>query len=331
MKQTLSPSAAMAGAGAAVLARLYYGLTVESPGSPGGAWLSALLGMGLALPAVHWARPLGRQGGALIPLLLALTAVDAASVMEGTAFSESFLAFSHVAVPVLMLPLALAALRVTLLGGNAIGSAARVWMRALSVLMAVVVACQWPWYRPAWLMPLLGDGPAAVLRRGVQSAGWISMLAMGTMSLCEKPPRAGRVTVCLALSAGVAAVLIALRLMMAPQLAGAVLSRSARVDALLTNGRAPLNLQLPMIVIWFMAMLHLLCFEGFLTAALLNRCFPRLNWGLCCAVTVAGVYAMAAFGFRETTWLAAARFLTLLLAILAARMWRKGGARACEG
>lgn len=324
MKPTLSPPAAMAGAGAAVLARLFYGMCVEAPGSPGGAWLSALLGLLLALPAVRWARPLWCRPGPLAPALMALTAADAASVMEGTAFSESFLAFSHVAIPILMLPLALAALRVTFLGGNALGSAARVWMRVLSALLAVVVACQWPYYHPAWLMPLLGDGPAAVLRGGLKAAGWIAMLATASMALCEKPPRAGRAAACMALSAGVAAGLIALRLMMAPQLAGAALSRSARVDALLTNGRAPLNLQLPMIVIWFMALLHLLCFEGFLTAALLHRCFPELRYGLCCVATVAAVYLLAVAGVRETNWLSAARFPALLLALLAARLRRMG-------
>lgn len=294
MKTALSRSSAAAGAGAAVLAQLFYKMTVDTSGVLNGAWLSAIVGLVLALPVIWLIGRLRPRSGLLAPALLVFSLLDAASAMECIGFSASWLAFTHVPVLALMLPLALATLRCTALGGDAIGASARVWMWVLAALMAVVIAYQLPYYHPAWVFPLLGDSAAEVPRMGLRAAGWIVTPVSAAMLLCDEAPRARRVLLCCAVAVAAAAALILLRLMMAPTAGELGLSRMVRIDALLTNGRAPLYLQLPMTVIWFVAMLHLLCFEGFASAALAKKCVPVLPDWTCGAAATVVVFALAA-------------------------------------
>ena len=130
----------------------------------------------------------------------------------------------------------------------------------------------------------------------------------------------------LAAGIAVATLLIVLRLMMTPT----QLQRdgwSNRLDALLTNGRAPLYLQLPMIALWYAGMLHLLACEGFACAALLQGLFPRLGGMACAVVAVAAVALLSGAGAQD--FFAPWRYLVLaMIAAVAALLpdRRKGGA-----
>lgn len=284
MRDGLSRSSASASVGAAMISRLFYGLMVETPEVHNGAWLSALLGLGLALP-VLWLihRAAGRRGNPLLPwTLLLMAGLDAAEMLSATAFSESCVAFNPIPAPLLMLPLLLAAGRCLWLGGDALGGSARVWMRAFVPLLLVVVVYQWPYYRPAWLFPLWGFGMGGLLRGGLRAAGWIVTLGGAALMLCDGA-RFSRVCRSLMLATTVVILLILLRLMMAPGMDVAGMGRRVQLDALLTNGRAPMYLQLPMIIIYFVGMLHLLCFETWAASALLRRVISgmsRLSSGL---------------------------------------------------
>ena len=318
MRAALSRTSAAAGAGAAILARLFYGLMVDGTSPLNGAWLAAGMGLLLALPVLWLMR---RQPERTAPVLLVLLLFDAASAMECAAFSASFLAFSHVPVVLLMLPLALAALRCVHLGGDALGASARVWLWVLGTLMIVVVAGQLPYYHPAWVFPLLGDGAGNLLRSGLRCAGWIAALAGAAMLLCRETPRVRRVTLWTAMAVAGAAALMLLRLMMAP--AGDFIrqSREVRVDSLLTNGRALLYMQLPMIVIWFMAMLHLACFECAMCAALLERRAKRAA-GM---IVVSCVLLLAATRAFRLPWLQELTWPVLLLTALISEIARRRG------
>jgi hypothetical protein len=108
----------------------------------------------------------------------------------------------------------------------------------------------------------------------------------------------------------VAALLLVLRLMMAP--AGKYgLPWLSRLDALLTNGRAPLYLQLPMIMAFFVSLFHLLTCECFAASALLQRLIPALNGHLCGSIVVIGSAFIALNGFVGT------RFVSLAFPISA--------------
>lgn len=293
MNQKLSRSAASASAGAAVISRLFYGLMVDAPEVHNGAWLSVLLGLGLSLPALWLVQRASEKGRTLLMwgLMLAV-GVDAAGMLEAAAFSESCIAFNHIPAPVLMLPLLLAAVRCLWLGGDALGASARVWMRAFVPLLPVVILCQWSCYRPAWVFPIFGFGMEGILRGGLRAAGWIVTIGGAAVALCDGA-RLPKVFRSLSIAALVAGLLILLRLMMAPAMDSAGMSRRVQLDALLTNGRAPMVLQLPMIVVYFIGMLHLLCFETWAAAALLHRVIPQTDGPLTGALILSAIVLLA--------------------------------------
>ncbi len=294
MNNKLSRSAATASAGAAVISRLFYGLMVDAPEVHNGAWLSALLGLILSLP-VLWlicrAAKRGRRPFLLCALLVS-SALDAAGMLEATAFSESCVAFNHIPTVVLMLPLLLAVGRCLWLGGDALGASARVWMRAFVPLMLVVILYQWPYYRPAWLFPALGFGMRGVLHGSLRAAGWIVIIGGAAVLLCGER-QFKRVCGSLSIAVAVVGLLILLRLMMAPVMDAAGLGQRTQLDALLTNGRAPMYLQLPMIIIYCVGMLHLLCFESWAASALLQRVIPQMSGFPAGILTLSAVALMA--------------------------------------
>lgn len=333
MKYEFSRQSASAGVCAAIATRLFWGTMLDPSVPMEGTWLSVLLGCAVALPLTLLAMRF-RSSKCLSTVLLLILLPDAAATMECTAFSESYLAYSHIAVVILLLPLLVASLRCTALGGNALGSSARIWMYVLAFLLAVVIVCQFPRFRPGWLFPLLGSGAGPLLKLSLRSAWWIAMLGSAAVLLCQESPRGSRVGACMAIASASAAALIALRLMMTPAQALTRMDRTMLLDSLLTNGRAPLTLQLPMVLIWFIGMLHLFCFESFLCAALLKRCVKRLPDALCNMLTAACIFAMAALRLYDSPLLSQIMNMTLpllliLTVIVAMANHRKDGSAAC--
>ncbi len=331
MRLKMSRAAASAGLIAALTSRLFYGLTLDVADAANAGWLAALVGLALSLPAV-WLicrlGPVSRRALAL-PLLVAL-ALDAARAVECAAYSESCLAFNHIAPALLTLPLLAAILRCAWLGGDALGGAARIWIRLFAVLILIVILYQLPYYNAGWLRPWLGAGAGGVLRAGVRAAGWIALLTGGAAGLCGEA-RFKDLLPGVVLSAAVAAALVALRQMMAPAFTAEAVTRFTRIDTLLTNGRAPMYLQLPMIVAWFGGMLHLMCFESVAACALIRRLLPNVKEGACMAVGLGAVFALALL--RAPRAAAVERFAPYLYhALLAAALilWLvKGGKATC--
>ena len=293
MKLTIGDGAARAAAFAAVAARVFMGLSIQVSGSGNGAWLSALLGGLLALPWLLW---LGARPPAFPPLMALLsiaTVADSAAVLSTIVRSAGFLALDHIPAIGLALPVGLSALWCLRKGGDAIGYGAMLWLRLSPALLLVVVALQAKSYQAAWLWPLLGDGWPSVFVGGLRAAGWI-VAASSILLVRDSPdgPRRHGSLLYLSLAAVVAALLLALQKLMSPmRLQGDDWVR--RLDVLLTNGRAPLYLQLPMIVLWLAGLLHLLACECFASAALLRRVIPAMNDRLCAALALTGAVAPA--------------------------------------
>ena len=332
MNISLSRTAAFAGAGLSILCRLFYGLMIESPEVSNGAWLSVAIGFILSVPLILLFRA-ERAGRYVQWVLLPLLLLDAGDVVEIIAFSESCLAFNHIAKAVLMVPLILTALWCAFLGGDAIGASARIWMHVFLFLMLVIIICQRRYYHPAWLTPALGYGWEGILRAAVRAAGWMSAIALSAMRLCSQTPRRGRVLRCMALACAAAVALIVFRSMKTPVMDGDGLRRDIRIDAILTNGRAPLYLQLPMIVIWFVAILHLFCFECAVIPGLAERCIPggsRTVYILACI----SIVAILAFSGWNTSlpaqFVKHYRYPLLLSTLTGAVIFRgKGGSLSC--
>lgn len=337
MKLGISRTAALSAALAAAAARTFIDLALDANTIHNGAWISALLG---ALPAIPYLLCLDAICGKrpAKPLLLPLavvTALDAAQVFSIVTRVSVYLSLDHVPDLALILPVALATLWCVWRNGDAIGYAAALWARAFPLLMLVVILLQMRHYHTMWLHPLLGNGWREIVAGGARTSGWF---VPATAILLARGMDAGKTesrcsAAWIALAAAVSAVLLILRLMMTPTGAYAA-SWLARLDALLTNGRAPLYLQLPMILAFFIGALHLLACECFAASALMQRAFPALNGRACGAIVVLASAACATSGLsrpfmdRLAPWLFCAAAIPVAMIVLRDS---KGGERPCEG
>ena len=288
MKRRLSSSAASAGACAAMTIRVFNGLMLDTPEVCNGAWLSALFGMALALPLSELLRRTAGKRLVDAMLLLALAA-DAVVNIESTAWTAGFLAFDHTPTRLLAVPILCMLIRCVMLGGNAVGDTIRFLFRAVLPLLALVLLLHLPAYRPEWLNPVLGFGPDGIFLGGVRAGGWMAALAGATSRLVDSGEKRTNILTCVCTATALAAALIILRLMMAPQMDTAAMVRSIQIDAMLVNGRAPLYCQLPLVIVWFIGSFSLVGFECCLCAGLLGRVFPRLKGSVCAAMAVAAV------------------------------------------
>jgi len=293
----------------AITCRVLMGLALDGEGPDDSAWISVLIGAVLALAAlVALDRICSRlQNGA--PLRLALQMVfsllataDAAQVIECACASAGYAAFSHVAAWVLALPLAASLLRCAWLGAASTGYAAALVPRVLAPLIALIVAFQLPYYRSCWLFPVMGRGVGPTLRTGLHVAGWLAVPG-GLGALLRRDGVSFRPFRMLAFAVPASIGLILLRLMMAPPLFGSRPGRAVLLDALLTNGRAPLYCQLPMICAWLLGLLNLGGFECAAAGELLSRCLSR-RCGRAASLVPAALAALLAI--LDPPWLASA-------------------------
>ena len=334
MKLRISRSAAWPAAFCAVSSGVFLTLSLGDGATHNGAWIAALLS---ALPTLPWLTGLDAlrsslNGRAGIPLKVALLigcAWNGAVVLSFVTRSADYLTLNHVPAAVIALPLVLALLWCLWRNGDALGWFALLWTRVFPAFMLLVLLLQLRHYRPAWLCPLFGDGWRTLLKSGAMATG--AYVPAGALLLVSDAPKHGKVARASAVSirgAVVAAALLALWLMMTPTV------RSGdtwlyRLDTLLTNGRAPLYLQLPMIVLWFISLAQLLSCACFAAAALLQRLVSKLD-GRICAVIVVLVCALAAwYGMAEIHPGALAWLFVVAAALTAFGAGRMRGEQTC--
>lgn len=337
VKLNISASSARAAALAAIVARLFIGLTVDSPASfHNGAWVSVLLGGALSVPWLLGVDLLRQRFRAcpgparllLMSVVLASSTVGAAATLADLTRSSGYLSLDRCHPLALLIPAGLAALWCVWKGGDAIGYGAMVWARLFGTLMLLVALLQLGRYRSQWLLPLLGSGWRDIVRGALQSTGHI-MAISGILLLPDDAEAAEigarRLLRMLVAAVCVAAALILLRLMMTPTMTRGQETWLKRLDSLLVNGRAPLYLQLPMIAAWFGGLLHLLVCECFTAAASFQRLSERLDGRLCAFLTVLASVVLSttlspAAGFEGfEAWLAVALPACAALALAAMR------------
>lgn len=341
MKLDISRRAAMPAAFVAISTRLFLDLGLDGGTIHNGVWIAALLG---ALPTIPYLLCLDAVSTAhnqkafsrwlLFPLLLTIVVTDAARVLSIVARAAGYLTLERVPALWLVLPMALAMLWCVWRNGDAIGYAATLWTRVLPALMLVVLLLQARHFRAEWLHPLLGDGWRTIFGDGVRASGCF-VPATALLLVCRETDnhvahRFGLGWLCLA--PAVSALLLILRLMMTPTALNGM-PWLERLDALLTNGRAPLYLQLPMITAFFTGLMHLLACECFAAAALLQRCFPGLNGRVCAALAILACTIMSLFNAPGAGMLSWLFFATAPVVALAALMRPAavGGGRSCAG
>ena len=340
LKLNISRSASIPAAFVGAAVRIFIDLALDGGTIHNGAWIAALSG---ALPAIPYllcldaVQPNKRTAAPLRVMLLSVTALDAAHVLSICVRAAGCLTLDYVPAHFLALPLTLAVLWCVWRNGDAVGYAAILWSRVFPVLLLLVVTLQMRHYNARWLLPLLGNGLPDIIRGGVRASGWFVPATAIYFAADRSGDRFGKrpLIAWLFFAPVVAALLLILRLMMAPTgLYG--LTWEARLDALLTNGRAPLYLQLPMMLVFFFSAFHLLACECFAASALLQRLAPALDGRLCAAVVTAACTGLSMSGFTVAAvdftapWLFVAVAVPVALSALLQRA-PKGGERPCAG
>ena len=354
MKLTLPLSLARPLTFAAVTTRLLMGIFLDLPWLYNAGWIAALGAVALCVPLGLLAdrvaracpgpgvaaaleesagRAVARPVFALLGLIRVYETAATASVLSNTV---RHVALAEASAISLLLPLLLAAMLCACLNGQAVGGAARVWLRAMPVLLAIVLLLQLRSFRPAWLAPVLGSGAEVLASGAVSASGWLSLSAL--VWLCaERDEKAikphAALTTLIAVGAFSAAVL-ALLAMMAPPSVRADLTRTYQLDKLLANGRAAQTAQLPLILLWYGGLLFNVTADLFLAGKLLQLALPRLDGRLAVLLAGGAAGAAAMLGWAEQRMvIACARWLfaavgALLLALFIAPL-RKGGKAAC--
>ena len=283
----------------AIIVRVFTGVAISLP-IHNGAWLAALLGGLFALPGLIglWrsSTTIAFQAKFVrVPLcLFFLTAsvLDSTHMLRCLTDSASYLALDQLPPPILLIPLGAAIGWCVFKNGDAIGYSATIWRKILPVFLLIVLALQFRSLRPAWMFPIMDGDARTLLSVSIRVSAWTLIPASGFMLAegSEQPDSLRSLSVTWLMATATATLLVILWQMMAPKLlCSYVDTRVGRLDVFLTNGRAPLYMQLPLIVVWFIGLLQTLCFESFTAAALIQRLFRGLNGRVAATVGVATI------------------------------------------
>ena len=291
-----------------VTVRGFIALALEAPtGLQNGAWISPLIGV---VPVLLWLLWLENVAGedsshhylaakVLSPVLLVVTLLDGGAILSTLVRSAAYLALDRRQSILQAIPLCLAVFWCTARNGDSVGYAAKLGTRLFPLLLLPVLLLQARYFRPGWLRPLLGNGVGGIVEGGVRMAGK-AIPAASVLLLREKDTKRAPGTmfhIAFGSTAVLCGLLLAFQMMMPTQ--QTPMDWMGRLDALLTNGRGPLYLQLPMIAMWYFGLLHLISVECFASAALLQR-LTRLRSGLaCCGICVCAIAAIWLTGLHE--------------------------------
>lgn len=299
--------------------QMCYALIVDTPRLTGGFWVALLCGALGFLPALAPLCLLERQypgrepeevllmaagvlGRRVYYLLLALfLLVDAAMSAASLIDVASYVALSSVNRNWLHLATVASACLCALCGCRAIAGASRLRLYYLPLVLLIIALVQYRSFMPRWLLPLLGDGPKALLREAVSLSG-VSMLLVPLWLLSGSAREVARCHLLVILFALLMALVYG---MLTPAMPFAQHTRFFRLDTLLSNGRTSLSLQLPHMIVMYTGLLTGACYCLSMAARLLSRCFPavRERWFvLLGALCVLGLL-YTALTSQEYAWL----------------------------
>ena len=298
-------------------ARLFIGMSLESTQSGCASWMCPLIGLLISAPLLVCLRiveksaensvlceliesvPRAAAAAILLPLVTILVC-DCAGIVRLTANTANINALNSATTLFLVLPVAAVVGIMILLGANAAGRNARIWMVLLPIPLLVIVAVQLRAYEPAWLTPILGGGIRSLIRNGLECAGIISMFTLiRAISIPDERERSvflyAFLTVC------AASALLALFQMLAPVRTQVVLSRASRLKMILSNGRVALILQIVMILVWYGSILHIISVEAATAAHIVEMLFPKLKVSVLAAflALIIGVFASSQLAKSE--------------------------------
>ena len=295
---------------AAMIMRMYWGLSLDFQYPLNAAWMCPLVGLAIYLPfafALRQASLIGDSSpwenlAARVPApIMGLTAAgfaalliyDAAAAAGLTAISSNILALDDVSPLLLLIPLALVVFCAVRTGACALGDSARLWLRMLPLFSVIILLVQLGNYKLGWITPILGGGIADILSGGIYCAGCMALTSL--LWLLALPDRhKGGLLPWAALAAVVTSAVMFSQQMLIPTMTKTDFTIAARIDLILNNGRMTLSPQIVLDVLWFGNMLHLISAEAVAAAEYLRTILPKIPiapLAAACALAVCGVSA----------------------------------------
>lgn len=298
--------------GMAMTFRVFYEAAVDSGQTAGGAWISVLLGMVMAVPAacclaaVRRSRPGQEAGGALGSLVgsaavkgialicCAVMVCDAAASLRIMSSTVKYVAMPESNRVLILLTGAAAASVCAGMGVKAAAGGAVLWRRLAVILLAVMVIAQAREFRGGWLSPVLGPGWGELIKASLPVAGIFSFIVAGWLLMEPEHDRAGYAMLLTLIRSGLMAAGVMLAFgMLVPPMPEEDPMRTFRLGQLLTNGRGGLSLEMPYVTLLYSGFLTMLVFETTAGARLLGLLFPdiQMKWRAClvggCAFLIA--------------------------------------------
>lgn len=279
----------------ALTMRMFWGLAVDFPFAMNASWLCPLLGFLIYLPlgfAINQAALCGTESvwnnlckgvssriKKALEIFFALILVyDSSVAVRLLASSSNLIALNDITVHILIFPLVLVMIAIVLLGGDACGNSARIWLKTIPLFMIVLFAVQVKHFRVGWITPILGGGLNSILNGAIYCAGCISLASLSWIvavpDRCKKSIYVCMVAPCIAVS-----VLLLTQHMSFPAMINVPFTRAARIELILSNGRMSLSPQLLLDVLWFGGLLQLISAEVVTAAAYFRIACNKIKLG----------------------------------------------------
>lgn len=263
-----------------VTARILYLIVIDMPQMLNAGWLAAVMGAGLAFPAIlaccllmkktqcplseGLRQTLGDTGYRMIACVLSLILTyETASVFAMLTSSGAYATLYNMHKLLLMVPTSLSVIYACLKGGNGIGGAAQVWLRIYLVLYAVILYLEYGTANFSYVFPILGPGIPTLLKASLRTCGYFCLIPVSMMVETgyrvygqgdrRKVPAKSILTLFF-VSVLITASLLIIHSAMYPSFEAVKATRSMGMDMMLSNGRSNQGVQLPILIIWFSAL-----------------------------------------------------------------------------
>ena len=305
-------------AGMAIGFRTFYAVVIDGGHLYGSGWLAILLAMIVSLPVsllilflnrkkpqLHPAEIIrestGNIGCALIGLILACVLVyDAGAVLRIITGMVKYVALQETGNVPIAAVTAVSATAALLMGPDAIADSSVLWKRLAVVLVGVLIVSQIPYFRAAWLTPVLGQGMDELIDSALPAAGMLSFIAGGWLMTDTGKEKKETALLRTGVYAGLSScVLAALCGMLVPGLTDEPVGRSFRLGRLLANARAGLSLELPYVVLLYSGMVTVLLFELAAAAKAITIAIPAIKGNVGALSAGAGAFMVSVSGVAE--------------------------------
>ncbi|MDO4740584.1 MAG: hypothetical protein Q4A66_07960 [Eubacteriales bacterium] len=282
--------------------RLVYSAAVYLQNTGNAAWIEAMGGSVLSMPALLLVGSLLRKknkSGApaslrlqkfFCLLFIPFFSFDASSWVFALAESASYTTFADESLYFLYLPALITVTLIVSRGGNACGALAKGILWVVAVMLGVAMIWQAEQLHPVWLTPMLGSGIEPIARGSALCGGYAALYPIGLWVLLrcgEEPPDEAahrRLLRALPIAGLTAALFLLFYGALTPNIPDAPHIRSFAMERLLTGGGRSTSVHFPSLLSWYALLLVSAVYSLFCTACALHMLLPKASFLLCAAL-----------------------------------------------